>query len=163
MWIIIAGVVLSSPLILLYFVNDSSIVVDKKNCKIIILDKTPPIVIKFGDLINIDLIVNDTRTIAPHVRAKQKFIKRSDSVCLKLTVGNIDNPVYVQFLTNRRNNGFEHRNSAKRALTLYNKLSEIIEFTSSSQTNLISVKNSAEFQLKKLNEFRGNIIRQSAS
>ena len=160
MWIIITGVVLSSPLILFYLVNDSSIVIDKKNQKIIILDKTPPTVIKFSDLINIDLIVNDTRTITPHVKAKPKFINNLDSVSLKLTVGNIDNPVYVQFLTN---NSFEYKNSTKRALALYNKLSEIIDFTNGSLTKARRVKNSAEFQLKKLNEFRGSIIRQSAS
>jgi hypothetical protein len=162
MWILITGVLLSSPLILLYLVNDSSaILIDKKNCKIIIPAKSPPTVIRFNELMNVDLIVNGTQIIAPHIKAKQNFNK-SDSICLKITVANIDNPVYVKFETNPGNNGLEYKNSATTALGLYNKLSDIIASARCSQANVNTIKNSAKFQLKKVSEFKSNIIRQSA-
>ncbi|MEP6597328.1 MAG: hypothetical protein ABJA71_15355 [Ginsengibacter sp.] len=157
MWIIFAGLALSSPLILFYLINDSSaIVIDKRNYKIIILDKSPPTVIKFADLITVDLITTDTRTIVGNVKAKQKFVEKANSVCLKITIANIDNPVYVHFLNNEATKSPE-----KRAQALHNKLSEIIKLTSKSQTKNTTVKNFAELQLKKLNKFKSNIIRQT--
>ena len=164
MWIIIAGLALTSPLILFYLTNGSSaIMIDKKNHKIIISDKSPPTVIKFADLINVDLMKIDTEDLVANEKAKQKSIEKDNSVYLKITIANVDNPVYVYFINNEANkNGFESKNAGKRAQALYNKLSEIINLTRKSPVRNISVKNSAELQLKKLIEFKTNIIRQSA-
>ena len=81
---------------------------------------------------------------------------------MKITVANIENPVYVKFATNPEDNGFKYKNAAS-ALALFDKLSNILDFTKASQDNVRDIKNLAEFQLKKISEFKSSIIRQSAS
>ena len=165
MWIIAAGLVLTCLSGLYYLINvSSSIIIDKKNYKIIISDKSPPTIIKFNELIKVDLIIGGVRTIISDVKVKQEFVKKATSACLKITIKDNDNPVYVYF-TNSENkkNGFEHKNAEKRAQAFYSKLSRIIDSTGNIKNKSISIENSAAFQLKNLHEFKSNMARQSAS
>lgn len=116
MWIIIAGLVFSFLFILFYSINGSSaIIIDKKNYRIIIADESPSSVIKFTDLIKVDLMVNGTGTIVPDVKAKRKFIKKAGSVCLKFTIAHNDKPVYVNFINNEKNkNNSKYKNAGKK-------------------------------------------------
>jgi hypothetical protein len=165
MWIIAAGLVLTSLLILYYLIHDSSsIIIDKKNHRIIIPDKSPPTIIKFTELIKVDLLLSGARAIISDVKVKQEFIKKATSVCLKITIKDDDNPVYIHFVNREfRKNGFELKNAGKRAKAFYNKLSRIIDSAGNVQNKSISIDNSAAFQLKNLHEFKSNIARQSAS
>jgi len=161
MWIIITGLVLTSPLILYYLINDSSsIIIDKKNFKIIIPDKSPPTVIRFADLIKVDLIITGTKPTIANVKAKSE-LSEANSVCLKITSTNTENPVLVYFIEETNQDNVDLKNATKRARILHNKLSEIIN--SNSQAKSINRNNTAEFQIKNLSEFRTKIIRQSAT
>src|SRR5438128_1502015 len=116
MWIIITGLVLTSPLILYYLINDSSsIIIDKKNFKIIIPDKSPPTVIKFDDLISVDLITTNTKTTLTNVNAKGNFIEKADSICLKIAIANNKNPVYIYFIEKEPKHEYvDFKNATKR-------------------------------------------------
>jgi len=164
MWTIISGLVLTSLFVLFYLISDSSsITIDKKNHRIIIPDKSPPTIIKFAELIKVDLLTSGSRAISD-VKVKQEFIKKPTSVCLKFTLKDNVNPVYVHFINSEiKRNGFHHKNAGKRAQALYNKLSGIIDSAGNIQAKRINTDNSATFQLKNLHEFKSKIARQSAS
>lgn len=166
MWIIIAGLVLTSVLTLYYLFNVSSaIIIDRKNHKIIISDKSPPTIIKFHELTKVDLIIGGVRTIISDVKVRKEFIKNASSVCLKIVIKDSDKPAYVHFIkSENKKNDFEHKHAGKQAQAYYNKLSTIIESAGNVQTRNVTVDNSAAaFQLKSLHEFKSNIARQSAS
>ena len=165
MWIIIAGLFLIFLLRLYYLFNNSSaITIDKKNHKIIISDKSPPTIIKFTELIKVDLIISGARAIIPEVKIKQEFIKKASSVCLKITLKDNDKPVYVNFINSeKKKNDFEHKNAGKQAQVFYNKIFKIIDSTADVSAKRINIDNSAAFQLKNLHEFKANIARQPAS
>lgn len=155
MWIIITGVLLTSPFILFYLINDSSsIVIDKKNCKIIILNISPPAVIKFADLIEVDLMINGTTAKIADIKSKQDLIKRTDSVCLKI-ITHTDSPFYLYFNNDARNK----RNfySGKKALDFYIKLSELINLPGNSQIKNMTRNHPLKFELKKFSGFRSTI------
>jgi hypothetical protein len=151
MWIVL-GSLLSTSLIALSYLsrNSPAIVIERKKSKIIILSKTLPTVLNFSDLVSVDLTVDDTRPIIGKVKPSQEFFKNAQSIHLKITAENTDSPISLYFINKE----------TKKAVVLHNKLSEIITLSQSKKA--ASVKTSAEFQLKNLNEFRTNLLRQSA-
>ena len=139
MWIIIAGVIVTSPLLLFYLYNDSNaIAFDNKNSKIIILDRTPPIVIKFTNLVKVDLIINGTKAKSGDIKANQKLVKETDSICLKIIAADIDSPIYVYFKTNQINKTHIENNDIQKAVALYNRLSEVINLSEAPQSSFIN-------------------------
>ena len=158
MWILIASLALISPVIAYYLINkSSSIVIDKKNSRVIILDKTPPTVINLSDLLEVDLTINELQTKFEDVQAKRKFVKNSDSIRLTLITSN-NEPVCLPLVTKKKKADFK---AIKRAIKLH---SIFIELRSASlQTENINRKSAVEFQLKNLTEFRTNMARQAAS
>jgi hypothetical protein len=165
MWLVLAGIAFISPVILFYLTNDSSgIVIDKKTDKIIILDKTPPTVIKLDDFIGVELLVNDTKIGVEDIKASKKLIKRTDSICLKIITTDPGNSIQVFFLNEKtKKDTFEYKNAAERAIDVYNKLSEIIYSRYTSLVKNTGKNHSVEFQLKNLGEFRSKLARQSMS
>jgi hypothetical protein len=161
MWIIIESAALISLLISYYLITDySAIVIDKKNHRIIVVHKSPPTIITFSDLIAVDLIVNGGKRIA--TKTQSAFNGEPDSVCLKIVIANVENPVYVYFTNAEgKKNRLSFKSPEKSAQSLHKKLCEIISLYSPARR--ISVSQSAEFQLRKLSEFRNNIVGQSAS
>ena len=164
MWLVLAGIAFISPVILFYLTNDSSgIVIDKKTDKIIVLDKTPPTVIKLDDFIGVELLVNDTKIGVKDIKASKKLIKRTDSICLKI-ITDPGNSIQVFFFNEKtKKETFEYKNAAERAIDVYNKLSEIIYSRHTSPVKNTGENNSVEFQLKNLGEFRSKLARQSMS
>jgi hypothetical protein len=158
MWIVIAGLALTSPLIAYYLINNSSaIVIDKKKSRVIVLDKTPPTVINLSDLIGVDLIINGLKTKTQDGKQEKIFVKNISSIQLKIFCSN-NEPVYLPLLTNKKKVDFK---AIKRAITLHNKLAELS--STNLQTENINRKSAIEFQLKNLTEFRTNMARQAAS